>query len=146
MVNKRPEPFEGLSLPRKDLALDLNRRYRLYRESGEIIAVDATTALEALQASGLTDVKRIERDSIDANNVLEGEVWKKDEQSVKNAESTVVSVDAAVQTAPEGALQELPGTEKPSPIPEVALQELPAAEQPPQEPLSGDEVNKLLNG
>lgn len=61
--------FETIPLPRKN-GINESGKYRVYKDSAEFMLVPAETALEAMKASGLATVHKIERDAIDFNKVM----------------------------------------------------------------------------
>jgi hypothetical protein len=115
------ESFEMLSLPKRDFPQLAMGNYRVYKNTSEFLLVAAGTALEAMQASGLTQVYKIERDHMDQHTVLSPNSWK-------------------AQVAVEEAAVVAPAVEVAQPVAAAPVE--PAAEVP----LSNDDVNKLLNG
>lgn len=109
------ESFEALPIPRKDPSRTGNARYRVYKDADNFSLVVAETALEALKASGLEQAYRVERDSIDSVAVLDMKAW--------------------------AALTEMADKPAPAASPDAAAAPPPKAE----DPLSNDDVNKLLN-
>ena len=56
------KPFEGLSLPRKDVARE-SVRYRVYKNVGEFTMVEAATAMLAFENSGMAKAYKIVKDN-----------------------------------------------------------------------------------
>lgn len=111
------EPFESLSLPRKDLPQQMVSRYRVYKDPENYDIIEAISALDALKASGKEEVYKVERDTLKLYNVL-------DRQTIINSMDPTPAGDApAVAAAPAAPV--LPTNET---------------------PLSSDQVDKLLNG
>ena len=123
--------FDMLPMPRKDLPPITLGRYRVYRNEKEYAVVECASALEALQAVGLTEAYKIERDLYSNINVL----------NIRMMHPPVASADKAAVT--EAVLPHV--TEA-----VVALQDdtavPPGAEQAGAEALSNSDVDKLLNG
>ena len=117
---KPKEPFEELAMPRKDVPHLQSSRYRVYKNPKEFVTVEAISALEALQASGVKNPTRIERDLFQLASILELNSFGGDPQADAQLNDTPMAPAAAPEeTAPPAA---------------------PAADTP----LSGDDVNKLL--
>ncbi len=127
-------PFEQLELPRKELSCRFESRYRVYKTDGSMAYVVAETALEALQAGGGVDiVTRIERDSIEANSVLEADAWVKQEEAAVDEKPPEI---ATSEEAPAAKAEEPP----------PAKTEEPPAAAAAEAPLSNEEVEKLVSG
>ncbi len=95
--------FSNLPLPRKELAPEVMHRYRVYAE-GTFKLVEAASALEALKQTGLANVTRVERDSIDHYPVLDMEamdtILAQPEAAIKEAAPVeVVAAPAAEEPA-----------------------------------------------
>lgn len=65
------ERFEELALPRKDLPNLVGTHYRVYSRDGQFVRVEAINALEAIKKSNMQDIKRIERDTIYLNRIVD---------------------------------------------------------------------------
>lgn len=65
------ERFEELALPRKDLPNLVGTHYRVYSSDGQFVRVEAVNALEAIKKSNMQDIKRIERDTIYLNRIVD---------------------------------------------------------------------------
>lgn len=74
MINSA-QSFEELPLPRRDYPGGLACNYKVYKDPENFVTVTASTALEALQRSGIGAAYKIMRDSIDYNKVLDLEDW-----------------------------------------------------------------------
>jgi hypothetical protein len=107
--------FTPLDLPKKGVS-PTESRYRVYKDAKEFSVVDAPSALQALQASGLKTAYRIERDSIFAGNLV-------DLKKLPDAPPPAAAAAPAAPAAPEEA--------KPA---------------EPDKGLSGAEVDQLLKG
>lgn len=117
---KPTETFETLPLPKRELPQWTASNYRVYKNVNEYVVIEASTALEAMQASGVTPVYKIERDGLNYITVLEPNTWKTEPA----AEAQAIPAEAATPAAAEAA---------------------PAQAPVPETPLSNDDVNKLLN-
>lgn len=127
--------FEKLPLPRKVQAQSSSGKYRVYSDATNFKQVDAASALEALQASGLKEAYRIERDSINNKVTIETLAEEKPAEAAKPAQTAAPAASApAEQTVAAPAAAAAPAAP-----PEAK----PAT---PQAPLSKDDVNKLLDG
>ena len=69
------KPFEQLAIPRKDLR-SLASRYRVYTNPREFSVVEAHTALEALEVSGVKGAYKIVKDDPMGNNMLNSADWQ----------------------------------------------------------------------
>lgn len=118
-MTRAAEPFETLPMPRKDIPQPASGSYRVYKNAKEFVVVEAGSALEALQVSGVQTPHKIERDSIDYIRVLSPSAW----------DSFGPQTAAPVAEAKETVLIESPAA--PAAVPETSL--------------SNDDVNKLLN-
>lgn len=63
--------FESLSLPHKEVPHLVGTRYRVYSDSKNYTLVEAGSALEAIQASGMKNVHKVLRDTIMLNTLLD---------------------------------------------------------------------------
>lgn len=111
-------------MPRKDIPQPASGSYRVYSNAKEFVVVNASSALEALQASGVQSAYKIERESIDYVHVLSPSAWS-------NSASAQVPVPNSVAAEAKETVF----------IPEATAQVSKDAEAP----LSNDDVNKLLN-
>ena len=93
--------------------------YRVYKDPKNFQVVEAATALEAFQLSGLKEVYKIERERLDKNRVIDPSLW-----ATLSPEEKETPAPAAAMAASDAVLA------------------VPAA---PAETLSNDDVNKLLN-
>lgn len=135
MTQMNTNLFEALLIPRRELP-QFGARYRVYKDAGNFILVEADSALEALKAYGVGQVHRIERDAIYLNNVLAP-------QALANVPALSVAEAAPLPPAAEPPAAAPPAAE----IAAIASAE-PAAATPPaaaDAPLSPEDVNKLLN-
>ncbi len=63
--------FETLPLPNKAAPLGMGEgTYKIYKTAEEMIFVKAKSALEAIKNSGVDNIYRVERDSLDKNYLL----------------------------------------------------------------------------
>jgi hypothetical protein len=116
--------FEIMPITKCDIPRLLEGSYRVYKSYREYVVVSAESALEALQLSGLDNVHKIERESMDNISVLSASAWHEKKAVPANLTGQPAEKkDTILVTVPES----MP----------------PAAAEPPQE-LSDDEVNKLL--
>lgn len=125
MSKKTDEAFEPLPLPKREFGQSPKGRYRIYSDDANYKVVEATSALEALQLSGLQQAHRIQRDAVFLVNVLEAGTLVSAPENGDEA----AAVPAAASVAPPAAAA--------------------AADVPPaaaDAPLSDDQVNKLLDG
>ncbi|MDX2113709.1 MAG: hypothetical protein SFW63_08275 [Alphaproteobacteria bacterium] len=118
-------------MPRKNVPQLFGGSYRVYRSSRDFVVVEADSALEALERSGLHSAVKIERESMDNISVLSAAAWRTGVFSAPPAQ-TPAPTDAApaaasAQEAKDTILLDVPQT-------------APAADQP----LSNDDVEKLL--
>jgi|NOAtaT_6_FD_contig_21_4899243_length_623_multi_6_in_0_out_0_1 hypothetical protein len=124
--------FEALPMPRKNVPQLFGGSYRVYRSSRDYVVVEAGSALEALERSGLSMAHKIERESMDNISVLSAAAWRTGELSPRPH----LQPEAA-QSAPVPAVNEDPK--------ETVMLEVAAADAAPAEqPLSNDDVEKLL--
>src|SRR5262245_29600046 len=118
------QPFESLPMPRKETVAPTVCRYRVYDNAEHFVTVTAGTALEALKASGVKDIHKIQRDLIDDANVLELDFWEKNaaleaqeakdkEQNAANG-STPPPADTAAGGDPAAAATTPPAAEPPA--------------------------------
>lgn len=124
MSNKPVEPFEELPIPRKDVPHLQVCRYRVYTDKTNFVTVEAVSALEALRASGKKQAFRIERDMLQLTTIL-------------NIGSFDEGVDANAQLAANPAVPAADG---------AAAEAAPADAAHNEQPLSSDDVDKLLDG
>ena len=90
--------FTPLDLPKKGVA-PADGRYRVYKDAKEFTVVEAPSALQALQASGLKTAFRIERDGALASNLID---LKKlpEAPAAKPAEAAKPAAPAAEEVKP----------------------------------------------
>jgi hypothetical protein len=127
-MNQELQAFEALPMPRKDIPQPATGRYRIYKDARQYITVDADSALEALQQSGVGNAVKIERESIDYIRVMHASEWS--------------NMDMPQTMAPQA-----------QPMPQVVPENMPAPQATAAEPqaiasdapLSNDDVSKLLN-
>ena len=125
-------PFEELVIPRRELP-KLGGRYRVYKDVGNYITVEAASALEAFKQSGMPQAHRIQRDAIYLTNVLNLEALSQTPapsvappaETAAAAPDPAEAAPAAAPAAPEGKSTVPPATET---------------------PLSSGDVDKLLKG
>lgn len=86
-------PFETLPIPQKGIPNSSVTRYRIYKNDKEFVVVQAATALEAFEASGVKDAVKIERERLDAQSVLGMETWK--QEPAANAPAADAAAHAA---------------------------------------------------
>lgn len=115
--------FEALPMPRKDIPQPEAGSYRVYKNINDYIVVEAGSALEALQASGMDAVYKVQRESLDSVRVLSLSAW-----------SAMAAKEAADQTTPAAQ------ADQKTPVADKAPAQAHASAE-----LSSDEVNKLLN-
>lgn len=129
------EQFEELVIPRRELNNLSDMRYRVYSNAAQFDIIDAVSALDALQKSGMAKAYKIERHNPLADNVLHlSEVQKllanhKDEQG----EAPMIAAAPKAEPVAQAVAESTQETVYISPPPEAAT-------------LSNDEVSKLLNG
>lgn len=71
------KPFESLILPRKTLAVEGNQ-YRVYKADGSTAMVNANTVQEAIKASGVETVLKVERALLSSMQVVDAALFRKD--------------------------------------------------------------------
>lgn len=65
------QTFETLPLARREIPQPKDKHfYRIYKDAVEFTIVEAITALEALKVSGLSNVYKVLRETLDSHNVL----------------------------------------------------------------------------
>jgi hypothetical protein len=70
--------FEALSIPRQGLAPAVtNSSYRIYKDADNHVVIQAPSALEALQASGVTTAYKIQRETVSRSTVVAPNDWPK---------------------------------------------------------------------
>jgi hypothetical protein len=134
---KQNEEFEELSIPRKELPR-LANHYRVYKDEKDYITVEAESALEALNKSGLHKAHRIERNAIFLANVLNLEALSNRPASVAKEAVETPAAEASAPVTPE--------TQQPA---AEAVAATPATDTPAvaaEAPLSNSDVDKLLKG
>lgn len=129
MKSTATEPFEALPMPRKDIPQPASGSYKVYKNAKEFVVVEAGSALEALQVSGVPLAYKIERESIDSIRVLGFTDWAQEPKP-----------EVAKEAAPAAATTDT--SQKETVL--IPSQET-AAAPPTAEALSNDDVNKLLN-
>ncbi len=98
--------FETLPIPQKGIPNNSVVRYRIYKDADNFVIVQAATALEAYESSGVKDAVKIERERLDGQAVLGMGTWKE-----------AVAAAAPVADAPAAAAApaaEAPAAEKPA--------------------------------
>ena len=80
------KPFEQLRIPRKDLQLTITR-YRVYSDAREFVTVEARTALEAIEASGIKNAYKIMKDDPLGGNLLSSKDWSEQPSNMEEANS-----------------------------------------------------------
>lgn len=91
----QPTHFESLAIPRKGLESGAVTRYRIYEDETKFTVVEAVTALEAFEASGLKNAYKIERERLDANAVVGADAWPKEEKKPAEAAADAPPAEAA---------------------------------------------------
>lgn len=79
------QQFEALPLPHKNFPQAGMGTYRVYSDDKNFVMVSAMNAIEALAASKMEQVIRIQRDSLDLTTVFSPKDWTKDAGSLSNA-------------------------------------------------------------
>lgn len=110
-------------MPRQDFPLAAAGNYRVYTDSQNFVLVHAASAIEALQSSGMANVCKIERDSIDLMRVFSPNDWTSGAPA-KEEQAPVAAAPAPQNEAATGSEQ---------------------AKETVEVPLSNEEVGKLLN-
>lgn len=64
-------PFASLSIPRVSLINKETDRYLIVRANGEKVALDASSAAEAIEKSGITDARRVVNLAFETDQILE---------------------------------------------------------------------------
>lgn len=106
------QDFEQLPMPRQSFPQAVAGNYRVYSDASHFITVNATSAIQALQSSGLADACKIERDSLDLTSVFSPKDWTLDEPETSTpdlqttAQEAGVDADAAKQTVEVPLTQE----------------------------------------
>ncbi len=70
MEQSIPENFEQLPLARTGIALAQACQYRIYTDAKNFTRVEADSAVSALELSGLSNVIKIERESLHKNTLI----------------------------------------------------------------------------
>ncbi len=118
--------FEHLPLARAESSVVLDGAYRVYSDAKNYTTIQATSAIEALEMSGIHYAFKIKRENLFSNNLLNPKSWDK-------AVAAPVAAQAEAVHEPVVVAAEMisePVVEAPAP----------AAE------LSNDDIDKLLNG
>ncbi len=149
-MKQNTEPFEELMIPRRELHAPSAMIYRVYSDYKHFELVEAMSALDALAASKIKNVYKIERHDPLADNVIHL--------------NQVINPMAAVSAATESALVDNIQPQQHESTPHIAevkdSTEVPVETKPteaaapapvettPKEdaPLSNDDIDKLLNG
>ncbi|MDX1974413.1 MAG: hypothetical protein SFT92_01930 [Rickettsiales bacterium] len=99
---KKDETFSELPFKRKALIPEHKSGYRIYRGVKDYVVVQAATAKEALELSGITDAYKIERHDMSSKSVVD--------ESIFGQEAAPKAADATAQAAPieEAAAQTQP--------------------------------------
>jgi len=97
------EVFENLSIPKKELSGLPVGRYRVYKDASNYVNVAADTAMQALEACGFKDVYKVERDRLDAHNLLNIEEWKNLQSAPKAATPAATEEVAQLPSTGTGA-------------------------------------------
>ena len=116
----------------------MSGNYRVYKDAGNYITVEADSALEALKRCGLQNVYRIERDAIYLTNVLN--VGALLSNPPPAAAVVAAEAPAAAPAAPTPPTAEAQASS--APAAEAPVADAPAADVP----LSTSDVDKLLQG
>ena len=125
--------FEQLPLARTALPEVTGGQYRVYRDAANFALITAESALQALELSGFGHAYKIQRTSLFMNNLITPQYWEVDPATQPMQADKPVPVQAA-EPAAEPALAEAAPPETPT--------EAPSGE----EPLSNQDIDKLLNG
>ncbi|MFW0777014.1 MAG: hypothetical protein ACN2B6_04770 [Rickettsiales bacterium] len=133
------ESFEELPMPRKDVAQLSMGSYRIYKNAKEFVTVQASSAIEALQTSGVKSAYKIERDSFDHTKILGASDWG-DSKTEQPKESTPDAAPEEAKDVPAEGKKETVLVEEAQQA--EAAKEVSAGEE---KELSGDDVDKLLN-
>jgi hypothetical protein len=145
MTEQQTTPFEELDMPRKNVHGVTEQGYRVYRNVVEYMVVEATSALEALEKSGIAKPHKITRHDPLADNVLSLKIAKKllgiNVIHPENAPAAAAIVPPELAAAPAAPVEAQSAA--PAPIAEEAL--IPVVEAG-EKVLSNEEVDKLLNG
>jgi len=128
------ESFEELPMPRKEMAQLSVGSYRVYKNAKEFVTVQAGSAIEALQTSGVKPAHKIERDSFDHTKILGASDWGSPKQEEQPSDTPVEPQETSPDAEKETVLVEESGGAETKDAPEGG-----------DETLSGDDVDKLLN-
>ncbi len=123
--------FEALPMPRKNVPQLFGGSYRVYRSSRDFVVVEADSALEALERSGLHSAVKIERESMDNISVLSAAAWR----------TGVLSTPPVQPAAPTEAA---PAADSMQEAKDTILLDVPQTVPAGEQPLSNDDVEKLL--
>lgn len=140
-MTQEPEPFEELSLPRRNLDNLSELRYRVYKDAKNYEVVEAVSALDALQKSSIAKAYKIERHNPLADNVLHLSVIRQ-LQGINDEDI----IDSHVSEI----LQETPAHHAHAPVSDI-VKAIAEHDEKVEEaladpaPLSNEDVDKLLN-
>lgn len=112
-MNAPQTSFESLAIPRKDLPQVVSK-YRVYSNPQDYVVVDASTAIGALDASGLTNAYKITREDPMAYNLLDRAAWREIEDAAAARATGAPQAAQAAQVAPAVAEPSQPEAELPA--------------------------------
>jgi hypothetical protein len=138
--------FEPIDFPRMELPHLIASRYRIYSDANNYTLVEAESALQAMESSGVTNIFRIQRESILLRRIID---LKKEMgiETVSAADVNVPDVKSDIVVGEEEAflkpeLQELAAEDEPIAITAPSTTGLASQAVP----LSSNDIDKLVKG
>ncbi len=144
VVENNPIPFEHLPLARAESSAVLDGAYRIYTDAKNYTTIQAASAIEALEMSGIHYAFKIKRENLYACNLLNPKSWDK---AVPLPAENMMAASAPVENIAVEAVAEVAAESVSEPVAEAPAVEAAAAEaaEAPAA-LSNDDIDKLLNG